>query len=96
MPSWGGNRLPWDLSVILLQVPSASGVYAIWRDRVCIYVGDTQDLLSRLLTQYRGIDPRITREQPTFFGFELLTGVERVTRRESLIAELRPVFSPAP
>ena len=43
MPS-PGSRFQWDLTTILLEVPSTPGVYSIWRDEVCVYVGDTKEL----------------------------------------------------
>ena len=88
---WSGANLPWNRSAILLQVPSAPGIYVIWRDAVAIYVGETQDLQSRLLEHFKGSNPRITEQQPTTFGFELSHGAARLPRQESLIAELRPL-----
>ena len=51
---WSGNHLPWSLSEILFHVPGTSGVYAIWRDDMVVYVGETNDLQRRLLEHFKG------------------------------------------
>lgn len=88
---WAGNRLPWDRSAILLEVPNASGVYALWRLGTWIYVGESYDLQRRLLQHFHGSEPCIVREAPTSFGFELLSPVGRLSRQRALVLELRPI-----
>jgi len=87
---WQGRNLLWNRGVILSSVPSASGVYAIWRPNVWIYVGETNDLQRRLLEHFDGDSPCITRAAPTGFGFELVQANTRVARQNALIPELRP------
>jgi GIY-YIG catalytic domain len=88
---WMGNHLPWDRSAILLEVTADSGVYAIWRDAACIYVGATYDLQRRLLEHFNGSNPCIIQARPTSFGFELSSGIRRVERQHLLIQELHPI-----
>lgn len=88
---WTGVNLPWNRATVISRVPAASGVYAIWRPDAWIYVGETTDLLVRLLEHLDGNLPCITQEQPTAFGFELVLGEYRVTRQDSLILELKPL-----
>jgi hypothetical protein len=88
---WAGNRLPWDRSAILLEVPNASGVYALWRHSTWIFVGETYDLQRRLLQHFHGSDPCILRQSPTSFGFELLSPVNRLSRQRALVLELSPI-----
>jgi hypothetical protein len=88
---WGAKQLPWSLSEILFHVPATSGVYVIWRHEVPVYVGETDDLLRRLIEHHKGSNECISREHPTTFGFELLGASSRVGRHASLVQELRPI-----
>ena len=85
-----GSRWSWERSVILIHVPSAPGVYALWRDETCLYVGETQDLLSRLVLHYQVVNQAFAGEQPTWFWFEACPGIDRTARRKALILRLRP------
>ncbi len=87
---WGGQRFSWDLTVILIEVPTEPGVYSIWRDDTCLYVGETEDLLSRLVLHHQATEEAIVGEHPTWFGFEICHGWDRASRRDALIAELKP------
>jgi predicted GIY-YIG superfamily endonuclease len=91
---WATKQLPWTLSEILFQAPATSGVYVIWRQEVPVYVGETDDLLRRLLEHFKGSNECITREHPTTFGFEVLSATSRVTRQQSLVLEMRPICNP--
>jgi predicted GIY-YIG superfamily endonuclease len=89
--AWIGNNLPWHLFTILLHVPTASGVYALRRDDVWIYLGETEDLQRRLLEHHNGSDRCIAEQRPTSFGFELSAPATRAARWRELILEFRPV-----
>jgi len=84
------QRLSWDLTVILIEVPSEPGVYSIWRDDTCLYVGETRDLLSRLVLHYRRAARTLVGQHPTWFGFEAYHGWDRTARRDALIATPKP------
>jgi excinuclease UvrABC nuclease subunit len=85
-----GNRWSWQMSVILIHVPSLPGVYALWRDETCLYVGETQDLLSRLVLHCQRVNQALADEQPTWFWFEACPGMNRTARRTALISRLKP------
>jgi hypothetical protein len=82
------------MTVILIHVPSAAGVYAIWREETCLYVGEAKDLLSRLVWHHQNM-PAVAGEQPTWFWFETSEWgiVDRIARRDALIAELKPTLN---
>jgi excinuclease UvrABC nuclease subunit len=89
---WTANRWSWDMTVILLRVPCKPGVYAIWRGETCLYVGETVDLLSRLVMHHQDDSRALAGEQPTTFWFEVQPGMERIPRLNALIAQLKPAF----
>lgn len=84
----------WDLTVILIEVPDEPGIYSIWREDICLYVGETSDLLSRMVLHYQGTDQLLAGQHPTCFGFEAYYGSDRKLRRDALVAELKPAFNP--
>jgi hypothetical protein len=89
--TWTGVNFLWSRARIISHVPPAAGVYAIWRSDAWIYVGETTDLLVRLLEHFEGNPPCIARQEPTAFGFELVPGEGRVARQNWLISQLRPL-----
>ena len=89
--SWTGVNFHWNRARIISHVPASPGVYAIWRADAWIYVGETTDLLVRLLEHFEGSPPCIARQQPTAFGFELVSGEYRVARQGGLILQLKPL-----
>jgi hypothetical protein len=68
--------------------PSQNGVYGIFRSEAWIYVG-RGDLRTRLLAALNGENPRITRENPTYF-VTLVTSND-VEMEKALILELNPI-----
>ena len=92
--SLGGHH-PWNRDAILKSVPATSGVYALWNQNQCIYVGETQDLQRRLLAHLQGDNDCIVRARPTAFSFEPVPAGLRGTRQSALIFQLRPVCSSA-
>lgn len=89
--TWSEKQLPWTLSEILLQAPAASGVYAIWRHDIPVYVGESDDLQRRLIEHFRGNNTCITREHPTSFAIQLIDPAARRARHELLVREMRPI-----
>jgi hypothetical protein len=88
-----GQRFPWSRATILSSAPDASGVYVIWNENRCVYVGETQDLQRRLMTHLDGDHEGITRAQPTSFSFETVPAGLRGPRQSALIFQLRPICS---
>jgi predicted GIY-YIG superfamily endonuclease len=92
---WSAKQLSWSLSAILFEVPATSGIYCIWRHEVPVYVGESEDLLRRLLEHFKGGNECIAREHPTSFSFEVVSEASRATRQESLVREMRPICNSA-
>jgi hypothetical protein len=89
--AWTGVNFLWNRAKIISHVPASPGVYAIWRPDTWIYVGETADLLVRLLEHFDGNPLCIARQQPTAFGFELVPAGARVARQSELIQLLKPI-----
>lgn len=87
------QRFSWDLTAILIEVPNEPGLYSIWRDDTCIYVGETKDLLSRLVQHYQSNDQVLAGKHPTGFAFEVYHGWDRISRRDALMRMLKPSFN---
>lgn len=59
--------------------PDQIGVYGIFRDNTCIYVG-RGDIRTELMRYVRGENPRITDESPTHYRALVTSGDERIER----------------
>jgi len=81
-------------SGILAYAPRSSGVYGIYNSGRWIYVGEGQDIESRLLSHVRRESDQsscIFSYGPTRFVFEQVPGeLARKVRERGLIAELSP------
>ena len=83
---------PYNFASILARAPAQGGVYALFKDGVWIYIGETGDIRSRLLQHLNGDDHCITTNAPAAFQFELVKANQRVARQHHLIlAALKPV-----
>jgi predicted GIY-YIG superfamily endonuclease len=79
---------------IAAYAPRTSGVYGIFNQMGCIYVGAAQDLEASLYSHLRGGADEsywIRRQKPTYFAFEQCDEKTRNRREMELIAELNPV-----
>lgn len=79
-----------NVSSILSNAPSASGVYAICNARMLLYVGESGDIQARLLDHVSGDIACIIRNQPTGFQYEPAPANRRVGRQKQLILQLIP------
>lgn len=81
-------------SGILAYAPKASGVYGIYNSGRWIYVGEAQDIETRLLSHVRRESDQsacIFGNSPTHFVFEQVAGeLARKVREQGLIVELSP------
>lgn len=75
---------------ILLNAPTASGVYALYNNERWIYIGESGNIQERLLQHFNGDNACITGWRPPSFSFELWPWNRRVARQDQLILELRP------
>jgi predicted GIY-YIG superfamily endonuclease len=79
---------------IAAYAPRTSGVYGIFNQKGCIYVGAAQDLEASLYSHLRGGTDQscwIRRQNPTHFAFEQCDEKSGNRREMQLIAELNPV-----
>jgi predicted GIY-YIG superfamily endonuclease len=79
------------------SAPAVSGVYGIYcrrgSEQDWIYVGESQDILGRLLEHLQGKGPEdacIVSHSPTSFTYEAVEEKRRVARQDELILELHP------
>jgi hypothetical protein len=70
--------------------PEASGVYGLF-SALWIYIGDADNIRTRLLEHLAGDNPAIQDYQPSGFAFELVPPPERSRRLDELINELQPL-----
>jgi excinuclease UvrABC nuclease subunit len=89
---WAGTKVwPFTKNGILVNTPNASGVYALWTGETLVYVGESNDILRRLLELFRSPRPCIAKYWRLVFGYELVpTEARRVERQDRLIRELLP------
>ena len=81
----------YDATSIKENVPPTSGVYSLFSQQACVYVGASRDLQADLTRLLKGdSSPCITQHTPDEFQFEVVLGDDRNTRRDELIAELNP------
>lgn len=69
--------------------PNQFGVYGLFRQGVWVYVGKG-DIRQRLLNHLNGDNPCISRERPTHWVDEVISG-DPSEREKQLIQELTPV-----
>jgi hypothetical protein len=86
LPAYSFNR-----SSILINAPSASGVYAIFNLQNWIYIGESSDVQARLLDHLNGDPAWITSWNPDSFQFEYCLANQRVARQDQLILQLNPL-----
>jgi hypothetical protein len=89
---WAGTKvLPFTKHGILANTPNASGVYALWTGETLVYIGESNDILRRLLELFGSPTPCIAQHMRLVFGYELVpTEAQRVARQDRLIRELVP------
>ena len=92
MPPWAGTPVwPFTKNGILANTPSTSGVYVLGTGWTWVYIGESNDILRRLLELFGSPGPCIARNVALVFGYELVsTEAERVARQDQLIRELVP------
>ena len=85
----------WDRESIILHAPEASGVYGIY-NAVWIYVGEADNIRSRLLDHLAGDDPCIDHYSPSGFAFELVAPSRRHRRLRELARQTEPICNIRP
>ena len=87
---WRNRGFAYNAMSISKHAPNASGVYAIFREGLWIYIGETSDIRRRLQEHLDGDHRCIARYLPTAFSFELWPAGERAQRYNELVSELSP------
>lgn len=87
---WRNRGFIYSATSIAKHAPAVSGVYAIFREGLWIYIGETDDIRHSLLAHVSGDDRCIARHLPTGFSFERWASGERQERWNDLVSELSP------
>ena len=89
---WAGTQVfPFTKNGILANTPNASGVYALWTGETWVYIGESNDILRRLVELVGSPRPCFAKYVRLVFGYELVpTEARRVARQGQLIRELVP------
>ena len=92
MPPWAGTQVwPFTRNGILANTPNTSGVYVLGTGWTWVYIGESNDMLRRLLELFENPTPCIARYVGLVFGYELVpTEGHRLARHDQLIRELAP------
>jgi excinuclease UvrABC nuclease subunit len=77
------------------NAPHESGVYVIYNEKSCLYVGESHDLQLRLLEHLADTNGCVMRHMPFNFAFELADAGARVARRNHLVSRFRPICNRA-
>jgi predicted GIY-YIG superfamily endonuclease len=93
MPWQGSERFDYDLTSSQLNTPTAWGVYVTRARGTWVYIGESGNLLSRLLQHLNGENPCLAQHRPTHFAFALVPADTRRTRQQKLIQRFQPVCS---
>jgi hypothetical protein len=72
------------------NAPSSSGVYTIYSSQRWVYVGDSDNIRQSLFLHLNDKNARMNGFGPLSFSFEMAPPIERVSRRNALVAELVP------
>jgi hypothetical protein len=96
MPPWAGAQVwPFTKNGILANTPSTSGVYVLGTGWTWVYIGESNDMLRRLLELFSSPTLCIAKYGRLVFGYELVpTEGQRLARLDQLIRELVPACNP--
>ncbi len=70
--------------------PVMSGVYGISNAREWIYIGETNNIQSSLLTHLENQQTPLMEREPTGFVFEVCEEARRAARQNRLVFEYKP------
>jgi hypothetical protein len=82
---------PFNRGSVILNAPMQSGVYVLRDQTRWIYVGETNDILARLIQHLDGDNSCIALFRNLTFSYEVLPEVVRGGRLEELIRKFRPI-----
>ena len=70
--------------------PATSGVYGISNAREWIYIGETDNIQSSLLSHLHALGATVMQREPTGFVFEVCDQARRASRQDRLVVEYGP------
>ncbi len=73
-----------------MYAPVMSGVYGISNAREWIYIGETDNIQSSLLTHLQDLHTSLMKREPTGFVFEVCDQARRSSRQDRLVSEYDP------
>jgi hypothetical protein len=81
---------PFTNTAVRVYAPTAEGVYGISNSREWVYIGQTNNIQSALLTHLKDAQAPMMRREPTGFVFEICGGSARSMRQDRLVVEYKP------
>jgi hypothetical protein len=81
---------PFLTGAIETYAPSVSGVYGISNAAEWIFIGESDDIRSALLTHSQEAGTALMKRQPTGFVFEVCDRARRAARQDRLVLEYEP------
>jgi hypothetical protein len=78
------------MEAINMYAPVASGVYGISNAREWIYIGESDNIQSSLLTHLKDARATLMKREPTGFVFEICDRATRSSRQGRLVGEYGP------
>ena len=73
-----------------MYAPVTSGVYGISNAREWIYIGESNNIQSSLLTHMQNQNTSLMKREPTGFVFEVCDQAQRSARQDRLVLEYGP------
>jgi len=75
---------------IHMYAPATSGVYGISNAREWIYIGESDNIQSSLLSHLQSLNTPLMKRGPTGFVFEICDPGNRSSRQDRLVGEYGP------
>ena len=92
------QRIPRNFTpdAVQMYAPISSGVYGISNAREWIYIGQSDNIQSSLLTHLQDLDTSLMQREPTGFVFEVCDQAQRSSRQDRLVIEYGPACNRQP
>jgi hypothetical protein len=75
---------------VQMYAPVTSGVYGISNAREWIYIGESNNIQSSLMSHLQDPQASIRKREPTGFVFEVCDEAHRAARQDRLVLEYEP------
>ena len=81
---------PLNQLAVQRHAPATSGIYGVSNAREWIYIGETDNIQSALLTHLQELKTVLMKREPTGFVFEVCDPAQRSSRQDRLVFEYEP------